>query len=68
MKKNKEVSEYLATIGSKGGKSTSPAKQAASRANGSKGKGTHPKIRPLKVPCPVQGYKITNGHEHVDAA
>jgi hypothetical protein len=36
MKHKKQVTEDLATIGAKGGKSTSPAKQAASRANGAR--------------------------------
>ena len=31
------VKKYLAAIGRKGGKSASPAKQAAARANGRKG-------------------------------
>ena len=34
--KNKIPRDYLASIGAKGGKSTSPAKQAASRANGAR--------------------------------
>lgn len=37
MKMPKTVSEYLASIGAKGGKVTSAAKRAASRANGKKG-------------------------------
>jgi hypothetical protein len=61
--KNKEVSDYLATIGAKGGKSTSPAKQAASRANGSKGKGTHPKRHTFD--CKVENCKVTIHHQHV---
>jgi hypothetical protein len=38
MKKNKAVSEYLATIGAKGGKSKSEKKAAAARRNGKKRK------------------------------
>jgi hypothetical protein len=33
----KTVSEYLASIGAKGGKAKSAAKKSASRANGKKG-------------------------------
>jgi general stress protein YciG len=33
----KAVHDYLATIGRKGGEATTPAKKAASRANGRKG-------------------------------
>jgi hypothetical protein len=63
MKKNKAVTKYLATIGAKGGKSKSPKKQAASRANGLK---NYPqKIHTLKTPCTFPGCKITNGHEHI---
>jgi hypothetical protein len=37
--KNKDeiIREHMATIGAKGGKAKSPAKRAASRANGAKG-------------------------------
>jgi hypothetical protein len=42
-------------------------KAKAARINGAKG-GRPPKIHALKKPCPVQGCKITNGHEHVGAA
>ena len=41
------VRQYLAKLGRKGGKATSPAKIAASRANGKKG--GWPKGRPRKV-------------------
>ena len=42
------VSEYFARIGSKGGKSTSPAKLAAIAKNAKKG--GWPKGKPRKVP------------------
>jgi hypothetical protein len=47
MKPPQAVRDYLAKLGRKGGKSTSPAKSAASRANGKKG--GWPKGRPRKV-------------------
>jgi hypothetical protein len=31
-----------------------------------KGKGVHPKIHTLRVSCPKEGCRITNGHEHTD--
>lgn len=70
MKKNKVVKEYLASIGAKGGKSTSPKKQAASRANGLKGGAPSnyappPKIHTLKKPCTFPGCRVTNGHQHI---
>lgn len=72
MKKNKSdiIREHYVTIGKKGGKSKSPAKQAAARANGLKGGApsnfnTPPKIHTLKAPCPKEGCKVTNGHEHL---
>jgi general stress protein YciG len=37
MAKSDPVRDYLATIGRKGGEATTPAKQAASRANGKRG-------------------------------
>jgi hypothetical protein len=44
-------------LGRRGGKSTSPAKQATARENGRKG-GKPPKIHTLKVPCPKEGCRI----------
>jgi hypothetical protein len=46
------------------GKIKSEKKAEAARINGAKG-GRPPKIHTLKVPCPVQGCKITNSHEHI---
>jgi hypothetical protein len=58
--------------GSLGGKAKNakltPEQQNEMMAEVRKGIGTHSKIHTLKVPCPVQGCKITNGHEHVGAA
>jgi hypothetical protein len=42
-------------------------KQAAAQENGKKG-GLPPKIHTLKKACPFPECKITNGHEHIDAA
>lgn len=36
MRKEAAISAYLASIGARGGKATSPAKSAAARANGAK--------------------------------
>jgi hypothetical protein len=61
--KNKAVTEYMASIGARGGKSKSPKKQAASRANGLK---AYPqKIHTLKAPCPKEGCRVTVNHEHI---
>lgn len=32
-----------------------------------KGKGVHPKIHTLKVPCTFPGCKVTVGHEHIQS-
>jgi hypothetical protein len=64
--KNKDqiIKEHYATIGSKGGKSKSPKKQAASRANGAK-------VRQVGamnhvVDCVKEGCKVSTGHKHIE--
>lgn len=43
------ISDYLSNIGEKGGMSTSPAKQAASRANGRKSAGVFGKKKKVNL-------------------
>jgi hypothetical protein len=52
-------------LGRRGGKATQEQRKEM-MAQVRKGKGVHPKIHTLRVSCPKEGCRITNGHEHTD--
>lgn len=64
--KNKDqiIKEHYAAIGAKGGKSKSPKKQAASRANGLKARQVGAMNHVVGCPQDPQ-CRITTGHEHI---
>jgi len=64
----KEKNRAAVALGRRGGRAKNAKLTEEQRkdmmAEVRKAKGVPPKIHTLKVPCPKEGCKITNGHEH----